>query len=710
MSTLSMEKYIRPDSIAIIGATPKKGALGNTTLRNLIEVNFKGEIYCVNPGYIEIEGFPCYPSTKDIPVPVDVGVIVVPSHAVEQAVIDCAARQISYLLIISGGFAEMGEEGAKKQKEILNICRDNNIRVIGPNTMGSFNIKDKIPLSFSPQSSMNWLFGNVGFASQSGATGGVIMNRASEEKIGFSYVYTLGNQIDLTTIDVLESMLNDKETTILASYMEGVPDGQRLKKFAKNALERDKPVIIYKSGRSEAGQKAALSHTASLTGSNIGFQLLANKYGITAVDDMEDLINSMKAFRSKKRFTGKNVATLVISGALGIMIADKLSDYQFEFANLREQTKEKLKEQVPSYLPVENPVDIGATLTTNPLIYKHCIQTLAEAPEVDCVIVHLPLGHKVGGLKFAEDIIDVANKTPKPIFVVTTGTEEAMAPVRYKLTEADVPAYSAVSDAVSCLHKLQRYSIIQQNFQETQFKERQPITFSTDQPSLVEGEVKLLLKKFGVPIPNGFMANSPQDLSKSIHQLNYPVVAKIASPQIMHKSDIGGLVLNIQNDSELVEAYHAILDNVQQHCPEASIQGVLVEEMVQQSGLEIIVGITKDSVFGPIIMVGLGGIYVEVMKDISQRLAPVSPTEAREMIEELKSVAVLKGIRNGISYDIKALSNVLSELSHLPAVLGDNWQDVEINPLMIFEDDKGIIALDGLITLDPNKTKQIVNQ
>jgi acyl-CoA synthetase (NDP forming) len=293
---------------------------------------------------------------------------------------------------------------------------------------------------------------------------------------------------------------------------------------------------------------------------------------------------------------------------------------------------------------------------------------------------------------------------------VTTGTEEAMAPVRYKLTEADVPAYSAVSDAVSCLHKLQRYSIIQQNFQETQFKERQPITLSTDQPSLVEGEVKLLLKKFGVPIPNGFMATSPQDLSQSIHQLNYPVVAKITSPQIMHKSDIGGLVLNIQNDSELVEAYHAILDNVQQHCPEASIQGVLVEEMVQQSGLEIIVGITKDSVFGPIIMVGLGGIYVEVMKDISQRLAPVSPTEAREMIEELKSVAVLKGIRNGISYDIKALSNVLSELSHLPAVLGDNWQDVEINPLMIFEDDKGIIALDGLITLDPNKTKQIVNQ
>jgi acyl-CoA synthetase (NDP forming) len=703
MSTNPLEYYLRPRSIAIVGASQKQGAIGNTTVKNLAELGYKGKVYCVNPRYEEIEGFPCFPSVLDIPEPVDVAVIAVPGNAVENAIRDCAEKKVSFALIFSAGFAEMGEEGLKKQNEILALCKESGIRVIGPNTMGTYNIKDKIGLTFSPASATKWLVGNVGLISQSGATGGTVLNIASEEEIGFNYVYTLGNQIDLTTIDLIDSMVEDEETEIIAAYMEAVPDGNQLKEVAAKALKKHKPLIVYKSGRSEAGQKAALSHTASLTGSNEAFKLVANRYGITYVDDIEAMVDAMKAFRSGKRIKGKRVATLVISGAVGIMVADKLSDINHKMAVLTEETKCRLKEVVPAYLSVENPVDIAATIQMNPLIYKHCIETLAEAKEVDALIVHLPLGTTMGGLKFAGDIIDVAKETEKPIIVVNTGTEEMMGGVRKFLTQNNVSAYNNVKSAVNALEYLSNYEkMYQTNMKSSEdFSTIIPANHlqPTNEATVTEPEVKRLLSELGIPVPRGGVGKNQEELLQIAATLNYPLAAKIVSLDITHKSDVGGVVLPIKNQVELREAYETITKNVKQNAPDAKNDGILIEELVQERFLETIVGITRDPVFGPIIMCGLGGIYVEVMKDVSQRLAPITEKEALEMIQQLKSYPLFTGIRKGAKYDVEAFAKILSEISKLSISLGDSWSEIEINPLIVLEEGKGVMALDGLITL-----------
>lgn len=713
MAVNSMEYYLRPRSIAIVGASQKSGAIGNTVVKNLVDLDYKGNVYCVNPRYEEVEGFPCFASLTEISEAIDVAIIAVPGDFVEAAIRDCAEKKVGFALIFSAGFAEMGEEGLKKQNEILEICKESGVRVIGPNTMGSFNIKDKIGLSFSPASATKWLAGNLGLVSQSGATGGTVLNIATEEEIGFSYVYTTGNQIDLTTVDLMSSMIEDDETEIIAAYMEGVPDGEQFKKMATEALEKNKPLIIYKSGRSDAGKKAALSHTASLTGSNEAFRLVANRYGLTYVDDIEAMVDAMKAFRSGKRPKGNKVATLVISGAIGIMAADKLSDNNHELAVLTEETKTKLKEVVPAYLPVGNPVDIGATLQTNPILYKHCIQTLADAEEVDSLIVHLPLGNTMGGIKFADDIISVASNSEKPIIVVTSGTEEAMASVRKHLTRNNVAAYKNVSSAVNALDYLSVYERAYENrykiSPELQADKTAQILPLTQGASVTEPEVKSLLSKFNIPVPKGGVGATQEELLQIAKNLKYPLVAKIVSSDITHKSDVGGVVLPIHNEEELKRAYESITSNISKHEPNAKIDGILIEELVEGPFLETIVGITRDPVFGPIIMCGLGGIYVEVMKDISQRLAPITEQEAKEMIEELKSHPLFTGIRKGHKYDAIAYAKVLSEISKLAFSLGDSWTDIEINPLIVLEEGKGVMALDGLITLQ-EASKETVQQ
>jgi acetyltransferase len=696
-----MEYLLRPSSVAIVGASQKKGAIGNTTVRNFIDLDYNGKVYCVNPRYDEIEGFPCYPSVADIPDDIDVAIIAVPGAFVEEAIKDCAKKNVPNAVIFSAGFAELGEEGKQKQEEITNLCLEKGIRVIGPNTMGIYNVKDKISLSFIPASSSKWIPGNVGLVSQSGATGGTILNKSVEEAIYFSSMITTGNQLNTTTLDVAEELLEEESIDIIATYLEAVPSGEQLKEIGIRALQKHKPIVVYKSGRSEAGQKAALSHTASLTGSKKSFELVTKKYGMVSVDSIEEVIDALKAFNGKKYPKGNRVATVVISGAVGIMIADNLTDYNQELIPLSDQTKNRLRELVADYLPVDNPVDIASTLMVNPIIYKHCIQTLAEAEEVDSIIAHLPLGKSSGGLNFAKDVIDVSKTTDKPIIVLTTGTEEEVGPVRKYLNQNQVPAFSSVLSATKALDYLLSY--------EKTYAVREQLTVSAaeieskfylpNEATVTEPEVKQILKDSNIPVPTGVVGNNVEDLVEKAAGLHYPLVAKIVSPEITHKSDVGGVVLPIKNEAELVQAYHSITENVSQHASNAKIEGILVEELVEGPFLETIVGVNRDPVFGPIIMCGLGGVYVELLKDVSQRLLPISEKDALEMIKELKSYPLFDRFRNGARYDVAALAKVLAEISNLALNLGEGWSEIEINPLIVREEGKGVVALDGLITL-----------
>jgi len=530
------------------------------------------------------------------------------------------------------------------------------------------------------------------------------LNKAAEEKVGLTYVFTTGNQMDLTTLDFLQFLVEDEQTTQIGTYLEGVPDGNQLIQVGLKALHQHKPVVVLKSGHSDAGKKAALSHTASLTGSSQVFELAAKRAGITLVNDMEEMIDALKAFKSKKRPTGNRVATLVISGATGIMLADKLSDSGQKLAELSEQTKARLAEVVPSYCSLANPVDIGATLMGNPILFKHCVETLAEAEEVDSIIVHLPVGNEMGGMKFAQDIIDVASQTKKPIIVAAIGTEASMTSVRNFLNEQHVPAFNTLKSAAQAIDFLYQYERMYQSLTASSSSDS-PITkravpeLDSSAASVTEPEVKQLLAQNGIHVPKGGIGKDWAELSKLSQSLRYPLVAKIVSPDIMHKSDIGGVVLPIHNEVELKHAYESIMSNARQHAPSANVHGIYLEEMIDGPFLEVIVGVTRDPVFGPVLLCGLGGIYVEVMKDVSQRLAPVSEQEALEMIQNLNSYPLFTGIRKGISYDVQAFAKTLSRISELAVSLGDSWSDFEINPLIVLPEGQGVLALDGLITL-----------
>lgn len=693
-----LESYIRPNSVAVIGASTRKGSIGNTTIKNFKDLNFKGKVFGINPRYDEIEGFQCFASLTDVPEEVDVAIIAVASHLVEAAIRDCVTKKVKFVVIFSSGFAEKGEEGLQKQNEILQLCKENDIRVVGPNTLGAFNIKDQIFLSFTP-ATMDGISGEIGIVSQSGATGSIIMGMAMEEKLGVTYTLTTGNQMDLNTLDFMEFLISDEDTKIIGTYLEAVPDGDKLRELANKALAEHKPIVMLKTGRSEAGQKAALSHTASLTGSSKVFEMVTNRHGITLVDGIDGMVDALKVFRSGKRPAGNRVATVVISGATGIMVADKLEDNGLKMATLSQETQNRLLEVVPSYCSVLNPVDIGQTLLDNPILYKHCIETLVQTDEVDIVILHLPVGIE----KFAYDIIEVARGTNKPIIVMHTCPEQVIGNVRKILNKNHVPAYNSIESAVEAASHLVYYEDAYNNYQINSLtvgKELFKVTFDYDLKGLTvtEPQVKSILNQMNIPTPKGVVIKDVTKILDETKHLSYPLVAKVVSPEISHKSDAGGVVLAINDLDSLLIAYHTIIQNAKIYNPNAIIEGVLVEEMVKGPFLEAFIGVKKDPIFGPVILCGLGGIYVEILKDVSQELAPVSRQDATRMIQQLKSYPLFSGVRNGLKYDVEGFADVLVNVSNLALNLDGNWTELEINPLIVFEEGKGVMALDGLLT------------
>lgn len=703
MNTPEFHQFIRPEAVAVIGASRTPGSIGNTAVKNFRVLNYQGKVFPINPRYDEVEGFPCYPALAEVPAAIDVVIIAVASELVESAVQQSVEKKVKFIVIFSSGFAEASQEGEKKQEAIMTLCRQNGIRVLGPNTMGAYNLKDRILLTFVSAEATNLLAGQAGLVSQSGATGGTVLNMAAEEQVGFTYVLTTGNQMDLSTEDFLELLVDDEDTKLVAAYLEGIVKGEKLKETCARALSRHKPVIALKAGRSEAGKKAALSHTASLTGSNLVFEMFARQYGVTLVNELEEMIDAMKAFKSAKRPQGNRVATLVISGAIGIMLADKLPEFGLEMAVLQATTKKRLAEVVPGYCSLTNPVDIGATLMGNPALYKHCIATLASAEEVDILIVHLPVGSSLGGLKFAGDILEVAGKSEKPIIVLNTGPEEAMGEIRKLLNKNDVPAYRSLKSAVQAAHYLLNYEKAycqRQKLVFTEIKDKLPVSqlFPPNASSVTEPHVKHLLRQFAIPVPRGVVGKDWKELKQLVKGLSFPVAAKVVSPDITHKSDVGGVFLPIENEDGLEQACETIIKNIRQNAPGASMDGILVEELVQGPFLEVIIGVQRDPVFGPFILCGLGGIYVEVMQDITRRLAPVSEFEALEMIRQLKSYSLFTGIRKGIAYDLRAFATTLSQLSYLALSLEGAWTELEINPLVVRPEGQGVMALDGLLT------------
>jgi acetate---CoA ligase (ADP-forming) len=627
-----LKRFFHPESIALVGVSQDFTTIGGKPFKNLISHKYQGKIYPINPKYQEIAGYRCYPSLLAVPGSIDVALLAVSQAKTLQILKECAEKNIKFVVLFTAGFAEIGQEGERLQNEILQFAQEAGIRIIGPNSQGSINVKNSIPMGFSITfEAETFLPGHVGLVSQSGDMGFAVFAAVQEEKIGFSYAVTLGNQMDLNVLDFLSFMLEDEETNLIAGYIEGIHNGEQFIRLAKRSHLLRKPLILYKAGRSEAGRNAAMSHTASLTGSYETYLAVSRQYGVINVDDEKELIDAIKIFSHGKYSQGSRVAVITTSGASGIMIADHCDRIGLEMASFSEGTKKNIKEIIPLFGSALNPVDITAQVINDPNMFRRTLQVLADANEVDIIVVTLQAGRELLR-KLCNELIEIDAKISKPIVVTLSGSNEIVGEGRELLKNNGVPVYDSTYRTVLAIRHLVHYS---QSIQKMDHPDAiKPITNVLDeefrsnvQPESggvwTEEKAKKILQGLGIPVPKGILIKNKDELIHSYQNLKFPVVAKVISADIPHKSDVGAVQLGIQDFNQLLESYDRIIGAARRHVPHAVIRGVLIEEMIAEKGVEMLIGVKRDPQFGPIIVCGLGGIFVEVFRDVSIRHAPV---------------------------------------------------------------------------------------
>lgn len=695
----AIEHFLKPKAVAIVGVSQDFSSISGKPLKNLIRHNYEGDIYLVNPKYDEIADIPCYPSILDIPGKVDVAMIAVSSKRIMQILDECEQKNIQHLILFGSGFAEVGEEGKRLQEKVLAKAKQAGIHILGPNCIGLLNVNDRIPLGFSTsfETDKGFLKGNIGFASQSGALGFSLFGLAQDEGIGFSYIINTGNQMDIHTLDCIEYMLEDDTTDVVAGYLEGIPDGEMLIQLAIRAKQLRKPLILLKAGRSELGKQAALSHTASLTGSEQSFEAIAKQYGLIVTNDIDDMIDALKIFSRKKQANGNRVVTISNSGAAGIAMADYSEPLGLELIRLSKETEAKIESIIPPYGSSLNPVDITAQALKEQHILTDTLEVLIDDDDVDVIVVQTTFGGDLGKM-ICSKIADIDQKTSKPIIVTLTGTSEITGEGRKILVENGVPVYATSYKTMVAIKHLVDFSrYCKKDVEEPKF-ETLPATHQADKRGTwTEVRVKEELSTLGIRVPKGTLITDRSHLDEVKEQLAYPVVCKVISNDVLHKTDAGGVKVNITNAAELVKAYDDILTSVKQFAPNAHIEGILAEEMLQEDRVELFIGVKDDPQFGALIVCGLGGIFIEVLKDVSIRKAPISEQEAHEMLKELKGYPLLEGVRGSKQRDIHQLTKALVNVSQFAAKHNGKISEMDINPVWVFEDGNGIAALDGII-------------
>jgi len=691
-----------PESIAIIGASPDDKKIGGRPLSYLQRYGYEGTIYPINPKYEEMNGLKCYPDIKTVEEQVDLAIIAVPKAAVLETFKKCADKKVLSVVIFSAGFAEVDEEGKKLQEQISLIAKQHNVNVLGPNCLGMFNVRKGVYGTFSTIiENEKPLESNIGFVSQSGAFGSHVFTLARQRNIGFSSFVATGNECDIDVADCVEYLAEDPNTDVIACYIEGAKDGENLIRAFNIARKNNKPVIALKVGRTNVGMKAALSHTGSLVGSDEVFDTVFKQYGVYRAETIEEFLDVTYAV-SKLPFPKDNhAAVFTISGGVGIMLGDQLASNGFALPETPEEVKEKLRAILP-IAGVQNPIDTTAQISYMPTLLEDFMDSVLSSGQYGTAVIFLGFaGLKLGSL---EDRIQTLVKLKDrfrgiPQIIVTITNEIS----RRMFNDAGLIVIDDPSRAVTVAKALHYFGHSKVEEVEESFHFTKEDVFGHYQ-ALTEYGSKSILKQFGIPITEEKLAVSPEQAVQYASEIGFPVVLKGMSPQILHKTDKGLVVLNLKDSEEVVQKYH-LLKSIIEQMDGAEFEGVLVQEMLKEDSIEMVVGSKKDPIFGQIIMVGLGGIYIEVLKDVAMRKAPVSVSEAEKMIYELKASPILKSYRGKPPYDIEALSLLISQFSHLIVKQEKKLVEVDLNPVMVFAKGKGIKVADGLMTLE----KQIIH-
>jgi len=690
-----------PKSIAVIGASTNPSKLGHVVLKNIITSGYPGKIYPVNPKADEILGYKVYKSISEIPDPVDLAVIVIPAKYVNSVVEECGKKKVPAIIVITAGFKEVGHEGLERELKLKELCKKYNIAALGPNCLGMIDTATPYNASFADGHPKK---GNIAFASQSGAMMTGILDWSLTEGIGFSKFISLGNKAVLNETDFIEALGNDEHTRVILMYIEDIVEGRRFLKVAKEVTLK-KPVIVIKSGVTAAGAKAATSHTGSLAGSDVAYETAFKQTGVLRAETINELFDLAIAFSTQPIPKGNKVAIITNAGGPGIVATDACEKSGLHIAKLSDVTKQTLREHLPPAASVNNPVDVLGTATAKD--YAMAAETVLKDESVDMVLVILTPQAVTEPVETAKLLSEIHKKYPeKPIFTAFMGGIGVKESDEI-LTENKIPCFDFPERAISGMAALYEYkTIIERTKKETypQFivdkakveKIIQKVR-EDNRVILLGHEAHEITRAYGIDTAIIKLARTPEEAVKIANELGYPVVMKISSPQIVHKSDIGGVVVGVNSDKEVVMHFEEIMNNVKTKVPNAKIYGIDIQKMLPK-GRELIVGMSKDPQFGPLIMFGLGGIYVNFLKDVSFRLAPLSKEDAYEMINETKAGLLLKGVRGEKPGDIDATAETILRISQLVLDFPE-IAELDINPLFGYDKGSGTTAVDVKITL-----------
>lgn len=690
-----------PKTVAVVGASTKPGKVGYDILENLIKCGYKGDIIPVNPNATEILGKKCYANVKDAGVKVDFGVIVLPNKVVKQAVTDLLDAGATSITVISAGFKEVGKEGAALEKEIVELVRSRGARMLGPNCLGHINTHAQLNASFSKKVPHP---GAISVVSQSGALMCAILDWAVERKVGMSKIFSIGNKGDLCENDFFEALANDDKTNVVLTYLESIADGQKFIKAATDCAKK-KPIVVLKSGTSAAGQKATSSHTGSLAGADSAYQTSFRRSGVIRAWTFEQLQDYCMAFALQPLPTGNRVCIVTNAGGPGAMCADAVEHSGLVVATIDPKTAAELKSKLPAAASVGNPIDVLGD--ADPERYAIAVEVALTDPSVDAVIVILTPQSMTDAFGTAETIkrhID-AKGSKKPVLAVFMGGEDVKAG-RQKLLEVGIPDYTSPDSAVGALKAMVDYSAwrkkgdrVVKRFDVDKARAQKVLDKNRAVGRMQIGEVdaKEIFRAYGFNVPAGELAVDGAKAVEVANKIGYPVVMKVSSADIIHKSDVGGVKINLADAAAVKAAYDTMMTSIKAKQPTAKIDGVYVEKM-SAKGTELVLGMARDPQFGPMVMFGLGGIFVEVLKDVTFELAPMTAEEATEMLTRTKSYALLKGVRGQAGVNINAVVEALQRLSQLVTDFPE-IKELDINPMIAGGPDTVPAVADGRMTI-----------
>jgi len=695
-----LEAFFKPQSVAVIGASRDPEKLGYSILANVKNDGFKGEIYPINPKADEILGLKAYSSILDVPGPVDLAIIVIPSRYVLATMEECGEKGVPVVVVITAGFREAGREGVEMEKKLVRIADQYDMRVIGPNCLGVIDTATPLNASFAPSMPPK---GPAAFMSQSGALGSAVLDMAMGGDIGFSKFISLGNKADVSEIDLLEALEDDPNTRVILIYVEGLPDGQRFIEVARE-VTRKKPVVAIKSGVTASGSRAVSSHTGSLAGSEAAYKAAFRQAGVLRARSMEELFDYARAFAYQPMLEGDRICIVTNAGGPGILATDELERLGLTITRLTDETMEALEAALPSEASVVNPVDVLGDAPAHR--YETAIRQVLGDPNVDGVFVVLTPQAVTEISKTAEMVGRIAAGSDKPILACFMG--EARAEAGHKvLRQHGVPSYPFPKRGAAALAAMNRYRLECERptfAVEEMDVEKKPVEELFDRVraegrvSIGDAEAREVLQAYGFAVPEARIAKTSDEAVEIAEELGYPIVLKIASPDILHKTDVGGVKLNLQSPDDVRDAFDLIVYRAQRYMSDARIWGCLVQHMIPQ-GREILVGMSRDPQFGPLVAFGLGGIYVEALKDVAFRVAPFGREEAKEMIHEIRSYALLEGVRGEPPADEEAIVDALLRISQLVTDFSD-IVELDINPLMVYEKGNGAVALDMRLVVE----------